>query len=33
MTFKADVPFEEGDVMWVVGEKAHVYQLLAYRKE
>jgi CPA2 family monovalent cation:H+ antiporter-2 len=27
-TFKADVPFEEGDVVWVVGEKEHVYLLL-----
>jgi CPA2 family monovalent cation:H+ antiporter-2 len=32
MTFKADIPFEEGDVMWVVGEKANVYQLLAQKK-
>jgi CPA2 family monovalent cation:H+ antiporter-2 len=31
MTFKADVPFEEGDVMWVVGEKKSVYQLLAQK--
>jgi CPA2 family monovalent cation:H+ antiporter-2 len=32
-TLKADVPIEEGDVMWVVGEKDNVYQLLAQKSE
>ena len=28
-----NAPLEEGDVVWVVGEKEDVYQLVRYKKQ
>ena len=32
MTLDVNTPFEEGDVLWIVGEKDNVYQLLGHRE-
>ncbi len=32
MTLDVNTPFEEGDVLWIVGEKDNVYQLLGNKK-